>query len=414
MKTSIAAIAACIASTAASAQSSLTMFGVVDAGISRYNLQSRSYSRDPLRPPPLVAPPGANQQQTALSTSGTNASRIGFRGSEDLGGGLGAHFWLESPLNIDTGTGMADFSRRATVSLGGPFGEIRLGRDLTATFVNDTWFDPFVTNGVGTNVVALVGAYLAMARGPGSPVSPMDNYVYTSNGISYFLPPDLGGFYGHVQYALHENVRESGPAGRRSGKGRYMGARAGFASGPMDVSASWGESTAVDKDMPGGGRASEKLRTMNLGASYDFGALKLWGELSRMEDRRVDGLAASRQRDIYHGALLAISAPISPGVVKLAYSRVRFQNGNRLAAGPLGDPDASVTRFALGYVHNLSKQTALYATISRTRIRNGQNNAAVMGIKPGGSASYLSTGDGLAGLAPHGATGYDFGFRVAF
>ncbi|MNX03039.1 Outer membrane porin protein 32 precursor [compost metagenome] len=414
MKKPTAAIAALIASSAVSAQSSLTLFGVVDAGVSHYSLKSSPYSRNPLRPPPLTMATSVRTHQTALSTSGTNASRIGFRGTEDLGGGLAAHFWLESPLNIDTGTGMSNFSRRSTVSLSGPFGEFRFGRDLTATFLNDIGSDPFVTNGVGTNVVALVGAYLAMARGPGSTVSPMDNYVYTSNGISYFLPPNLGGFYGNVQYALHENVRESGLPGSRSSKGRYMGARAGFSSGRLDISAAWGESIAADKAAPTGGRATEKLRTMNVGGTYDLSFMKLWAELSRMEDRRTDGFTASRQRDIYNGGLIAVSAPIGPGVIKLAYSRVKFENGNRLAAAPFGDPDASVSRLALGYVHNLSKRTALYATVSKTQIRNGQNNPAVMGIRPGGSASYISTGDGQVGFAPRSAMGYDFGMRVVF
>ncbi len=90
-----------------------------------------------------------------------SSSRLGFRGVEDLGGGLKASFWLEGALAVDTGTqplasidggrnnAAGIFQRRATVSLMGGFGELRLGRDKVPT--NLTWdeFDPFRDTGVG-------------------------------------------------------------------------------------------------------------------------------------------------------------------------------------------------------------------------------------------------------------------------
>ena len=70
------------------------------------------------------------------------------------------------------------------------------------------------------------------------------------------------------------------------------------------------------------------------------------------------------------------------------------------------------SQFAVGYVHNLSKRTALYATLSRISIKDGQNNPGVMGITTGGSPAYGT----LTGYtyAPKSATGYDFGIRHAF
>jgi hypothetical protein len=61
----------------------------------------------------------------------------------------------------------------------------------------------------------------------------------------------------------------------------------------------------------------------------------------------------------------------------------------------------------------VAKSTALYATVARARIKNGQNNPAIMGVGLGGPA-FLSTGSGVAGSAPRSATGYDFGLRHAF
>ncbi len=132
------------------AQSSVTLFGVVDAAYAVGN--------------------GSLTDKTQLRNSGYNSSRLGFRGTEDLGGGMKASFWLEAGVNNDDGTGSASsalnqaqtaanvgtqgltFNRRSTVSLEGKMGEVRLGRDYTPQFWSETAFDPFGTNGVGTNI----------------------------------------------------------------------------------------------------------------------------------------------------------------------------------------------------------------------------------------------------------------------
>ncbi|MGD9760499.1 MAG: porin, partial [Comamonas sp.] len=114
---------ACLASLpgAASAQSKVELFGVVDVGVAHLG--------------------GSGASKTGLSTGGANISRLGFRGTEDLGGGLKAGFWLEAGLDVDSGAGKAtggglNFNRRSTVSLMGNWGEVRLGRDDSATFLN--------------------------------------------------------------------------------------------------------------------------------------------------------------------------------------------------------------------------------------------------------------------------------------
>jgi len=73
-----------------------------------------------------------------------------------------------------------------------------------------------------------------------------------------------------------------------------------------------------------------------------------------------------------------------------------------------------VGKLALGYEYNLSKRTALYATVARIRIRDGQNNPAIMGAIAGGAATYASTGAGTSGIAPRSASGYDIGLRHLF
>jgi predicted porin len=409
MKTCVLALCALAAAGTSAAQSSVILFGVVDAGISHYSTKSRSWG--------LTPPRQVTQSQTVLSNSGFNSSRIGFRGTEDLGGGLAASFWLEAPVANDSGaSAIANFGRRSTVSLSGPFGELRLGRDYTASFWNDAVFDPFGVNGVGTNLIAVVSSNLAASRAlatggllNGGLSAGTDSYLRTSYAISYFLPPGLAGVYGQVQYAFHENVKVSGVAGSPSKRGGYGGGRLGWTDGKADVSLAYGESTLVSTTPTG-----EKIKSLNIGGSYDFGMVKVFGEWSRVRDvRDVATPIATRSTDRYDGLVAGVNVPVGPGVIRASVARVKFNNGNGLP-----DSDATVDKLALGYVHNLSKRTALYATVARIGIRNGHNNPTVMGVTPLvlslpailPQPAYISTG----GMEPRKAIGYDFGIRHAF
>ena len=433
MKKSLVALAVLAAAGAASAQSSVTLFGVVDAGVSYYSVKSAFYTNTLFAVPPLTVPGGVKRSQFALSNGGNASSRLGFRGTEDLGGGLAASFWLEAGINNDDGSkGINNFNRRSTVSLSGGFGEVRLGRDYVPSFWNDTVFDPFGTVGVGQNLIGQVSSNLATVRGPGSAVSASDNYVRSGNSIGYFLPPNLGGFYGQVMYALHENVKSSDTAGSPSKRGRYVGGRFGYANGPLDIAAAYGESTAVDATgvtaagLPTGINSRNKLRTANLGASYDFGVVKLFGELSRVEDRAdftspILGLGGLtfKDNDKYNGGLIGVTVPVGAGLIRASAARVKFKNdlGSFVTPPTLfgtTNLDASANKFAIGYVHNLSKRTALYATAARIRIKHGENNPAIVGATTGGAPTFLSTGAGTTGFAPRSAYGYDFGLRHSF
>src|SRR5262249_27889244 len=128
----------------ASAQSSVTIFGVVDLSIAQVK--------------------NGTVKNTEMAGNQLNSNRLGFPGVEDLGGGLSAGFWLEAGMNNATGeagggsgnvantaaaTSAQLFNRRSTVSLMGGFGEIRLGRDYTPSFWNTVFGDVNGANGVG-------------------------------------------------------------------------------------------------------------------------------------------------------------------------------------------------------------------------------------------------------------------------
>ncbi len=114
MKKSLIALAAVAASGAAFAQSSVTVYGVVDTSIAVVKGQDTV---------------------SGMLNSGAATSRLGFRGVEDLGNGLKANFVLEGQVDPDDGTaGGFNFRRQSTVGLAGSFGEVRLGRALTASY----------------------------------------------------------------------------------------------------------------------------------------------------------------------------------------------------------------------------------------------------------------------------------------
>ncbi|MEJ7685746.1 MAG: porin [Variovorax sp.] len=418
MKKSLVALAALAVAGVASAQSSVTLFGVVDAAVSSYSNETRDERL-------LGTRASVNTSRTALSNSGYNSSRLGFRGTEDLGGGLAASFWLEAPITNDDGQqGVATFARRSTVSLSGGFGEIRLGRDYTPTFWNDTVFDPFGTNGVGTNLISTANASFG-AWGAGSATTTVpgitnvtgSNYVRASNTVGYFLPPNLGGFYGQLMYGFHE--RDSFSPGvvtpgtlNTARTGRYVGGRFGFANGPLDVAVSYGNSTIGDNYFAG---TTNTVKTLNLGASYDFGVVKLFGELSQAKnelDVDTPFFAGTLGNDVdLKGALIGVTVPVGAGLIRASYSHVNYDFNVPFAT--TDDPKAN--KFAIGYVHNLSKRTALYATVAHIRNKDGA------GLTVGGPAFYSTaraatpTAPAVANVfTPKNSTGYDIGIRHAF
>ena len=349
MKKSLIALAVLAASGAAMAQSSVTLFGIVDA---TYAYGSGSVS---------------NKSQ--LTNSGYNTSRLGFRGVEDLGGGMSASFWLEAGLNNDNGSGVLTntnnqaatttggggltFNRRSTVSLNGGFGEVRLGRDYTPQFWNLTVFDPFGVVGVGTSQT--------LNSSLGGPTT-----VRASNAIGYFLPGNLGGFYGQAQYYMGENL--STAANKKDGNGLAL--RAGFANGPINVALAFSETKFL----------SGNIKAVNLGGQYDLGVAKIMAHYNQDE---IDGGAEGK------GFLIGGLVPVGAGEVRLSYSTYKVDTVG-------ADPRSN--KLALGYVHNLSKRTALYATYAHLTNKNGAAqalNGAVTGVNSN-------------------SNGYDFGIRHSF
>ncbi|MDM0001947.1 porin [Variovorax sp. J22P240] len=393
----------------AAAQSSITMFGVVDATVSGYSNKAET---------PFGI--GVTTSSTVQNSGGYASSRLGFRGTEDLGGGAAASFWLEAGILNDTGAGFAPggglaFNRRSTVSLSGVLGEIRLGRDYTPTFWNDAIADPFTSNGVGINLIATASGFNTPGQAAnGFQANP--NYIRASNSVGYFLPPNLGGFYGQVMYAFNEaNKVDPGvltpntPNSQRAG--RYAGGRFGYTKGPLDVAVALGRSTVGDQFFLG---TTTNLDIWNVAATYDFGVIKLFGEYSNNK-LKTDFSGIPPVANAFgftnpgaNGALIGLNAPIGPGLIRAVYTQVKYNNItaiNQIAPGLAPDPKSE--KFALGYVYNLSKRTAVYATAARIDNKNGAD------LTVGGPAYFTKAINGAV-PTPQSSTGYDVGIRHVF
>jgi len=310
----------------AAAQSTVTVFGVFDVGVQHLKNGSKSVSME--------------------SIDGMQTSRLGFRGTEDLGGGLSAGFHLEGAIGPDVGSG-GDWRRRATVSLASKSaGELRLGRDYTPTFWSISRFNAFGTNGVGaaSNLVYGFDGVSGTSK----------TVIRSDNSVGYFLPGDLGGVYGQAMVAAGEGTT-----------GKYLGGRLGYAAGAFDIAGAWSETTNT--------AAGAKFKVGNVGASYTIDAFKLLGLY------HVSKQTTRRQSNWVLGGTYTLGA----GVIRASYVR---SNNRDTATGS----DYSGNLLALGYVHNLSKRTALYATASRV-----QNSAAGKFLIPGGSA--ITAGQGSTG-----------------
>ena len=339
MKKSLIALAVLAAAGTASAQSSVTLFGIVDATVQRVNNSNGT-------------------SVTRLTNSGYNSSRLGFRGTEDLGGGMSAIFWLEAGMSNDDGQGAGTnannqatgagaavagrqgltFNRRSTVSLAGNWGEVRLGRDYTPQFWNLTVFDPFGTNGAGTTQTL-------------NSIITGSTAVRASNSVGYFLPGNLGGFYGQYQHYFGENI--SGTPNDGTGDGL----RLGWANGPINVALGVSQTNNTIAGV------SAKIKQNNVGGQWDFGVAQVLGQYSWDSVGSTDG----------RGGLIGALFPIGAGQIRLAYSEYKV----KLGASPKS------AKWALGYVHNLSKRTALYVTFADVKNSNGAAASAVPGAATG-------------------------------
>lgn len=288
----------------ASAQTNVTIYGVADAGIARVDNGVNSATR--------------------LDSGNQSGSRIGFRGAEDLGGGLSAIFTLENGFAIDDGTlgqGGRLFGRQAFVGLNGGFGAVKFGRQYNPLRNVLGRIDPF-EHGLAGNIGGLFNNYGER----------------TDNTVSY-ATPKLGGFSGELNYTFGE------VAGSNS-VGRQVGVSAGYAAGPFSI-----ELAHHDQNLVAAGADAGNAKTTLLGGTYDFGVAKLHAAYAKNDGDTAAGVTNVDSDD----AMIGVSAKVGAGRVLASYMR----RSNDLTAN--SDTDV----IALGYTYDLSKRTNLYTSYAR-------------------------------------------------
>ena len=352
MKKSLIALAVLAASGAAMAQSSVTLYGVADAAVTHVN---------------------GDDNWTGLDSGANKTSRLGFRGTEDLGGGLKANFVLEGGFNLDNGDGASGFAgskagdgfqfkRRSTVGLAGSFGEVRLGRELTAAYNATARYDVFGSVGLGQSRLWADGGVVD-ANANASAVTTNQRI---SNALTY-VSPDFSGFKVGLNYGFGETTTGNSDSG-------YLGAGLMYDNGPLSLG------LGLERLNNGvNSVATSDIDAWSLGGSYDFGVAKL---LAGYRESTVDLAAVENKRTGYY---VAATAPVGAGTVRVSYNR--YEN-------ELGNVTGKADQFAIGYVYGLSKRTSVYGTYAYLKNKNGANlyTLGSGGLKTNGSQQGVQVG----------------------
>lgn len=327
MKKSLIALAVLAASGAAMAQSSVTLYGIVDVAYGQTK---------------TVNGAGAvTAKNTGLDDGGANGladSRWGLRGSEDLGNGLKANFNLEQSLNVNDGTGVAGFQRRAVIGLSGGFGAIDLGREYTPIY---SLAGAVAVDGLATSHRTQDLALQIMRR---------------SNSITYTSPSFSG-----VQVKAQLGTNEAEGAAAANGvwnKDRGLGLTVAYANGPLVVGA--GLDRTETNNVKG-------LQAFAVGGSYDLGAAKVFADFVTADPKDL-APAVDKITELNAGVRVPMGAITA--VAGLGTNKQDNANGT----------DASGTDYLLGADYSLSKRTTAYARVSQ---KNTFEDAKVKGLAVG-------------------------------
>ncbi|MFY9458334.1 MAG: porin [Aquabacterium commune] len=356
MKKTVLALAAIAASSAAFAQSSVTLYGLVDASVESVKGNTA----------------GKGTTFNRVSSGNLVTSRLGFKGVEDLGGGLKAKFQLEAAVSADTGasaSGGRFFDRAAWVGLASAeAGELRIGRQDSL---------------IGAQIVDAIGAYaydasvVAVTLG-GSTFRRIDN------ALTYIAPTFVPGLTVSAQYSTAmdsntDNNAETQSVTPGSVIGRGFGFSANFVQGPLSAGASYIQVNSANKAATTG--EQENVGLFIYGA-YDLGVAKLtayYNDDSNDGNRRFDG------RRLYG---INAAVPVATGLtVSGGYGYARNVGTTVSTTGFAANALTGVTGknakndnagiITLKAQYDLSKRTAAYALFTQVQNSDKANLALV-------------------------------------
>lgn len=312
MKKSPIALAVLAASGAALAQSSVTLYGRIDTSVGSEKTLAGT--------------------TTKVFSGNLTTSRYGFRGSEDLGGGLRAQFQLENGFNSDEGTLGSNnlaFNRASWVGLSGGFGQVRLGlsdspyKDIFDMGVVNALYDSEFT----PNKIAYTGVGNSTSR--------------LNNSVRYDTP-SFGGISGAVSYSPDETAGV---------KNDITALNLRYRNGPLDVGFAY-------QDQKNAAVANDREYSV-LAAAYNFGVARVSAQYQN--SKQANGLKDNEY-------VLGVVVPLADNIdVSLAYADSKGKlNGATTSKG---------TAYSFGGTYALSKRTRLYGAYLTGDVENAVTGA---------------------------------------
>lgn len=311
----IALAVAGLVSGAAFAQSNVTVYGIVDAA---YVHASGDVGTD-------------DRTFNGVVAGGLSGSRLGFKGTEDLGGGLKAVFVLEYGLGNDVNAGVGTaLARQQYVGLSNSMGTLTLGRQYAPGFGITVANDAFAG--------AVVSPMAILQGAGGNTIAPNSNARW--NNSAAYVSPSFGGLTVQAIYGFGQTNETNTDTSDRDAR---LGLSATYANGPV-------RADVIYQDSANNAAQGNKDTTeWYLGGSYNFGVAKLIGSYQNKNDKSV----ADMDNKIWQ---IGVAAPVTAaGTVHASYGRLDNKNASNNDANS----------WAVGYTHGLSKRTTLYTTYTR-------------------------------------------------
>jgi len=367
MKKSLIALAVIAASGAAMAQSSVTLYGLIDVSVQSY--KANVYTAAATTP---FAVTSTNVRQTRLGSGIQNGSRWGMKGVEDLGGGLNAVFDLQSGFNVDTGSsaqGGLLFGRHAFVGLNGGFGTVTFGRhdtsldDEIGNFVASAHNSVDATSGAGVSKAVagvIAGTTTASTAANATVVAGAVNGIMGNVGawVGYnsrvdnsvkFQTANYGGFTGSVTYGLGEDKTATTSATST------LSLAAKYANGPIGVLFAYQDEALAKAATQTATAGDINLKNTLFGATYDFGVAKLYGAYNQA---KLDIGTSTRKNKEYS---VGVSAPVGALTLRAEYAQSKGDVYNAVGT------ETKAKGYDLEALYDLSKRTTVYASYVNTK-----------------------------------------------
>ncbi len=370
----IALAIAGLASSAAFADSNVTIYGLMDFGY------VRTSGNDGL----VSGTKGTNRLDSGVSAG----NRLGFKGAEDLGNGLKAIFESEFGFSGDQRTGLTSV-RHAYVGVTGGFGTVVGGR----------------LDGVRYGIF---NKYDAFAAGTVGNFTQMTSQVDRANSAVAYISPNWSGFSFVGAYATNigSQVNVLGLSAQETkgndNDGQLFTLMGNYTNGPIDVTLDW-ERVSFDQAMVTIPALAvsvpvDKDTVTTIAGSYDFGVVKLRALWDR---QKLDGRSGLGTLADIRSWFISASAPMGNWLLKATYGRTKDKEIN----------SSTAKKFGLGVDYNLSKRTKLYADYGS--ISQDNNSGIQMTYQPNAYNNTLS-GFNNGAIANGGTKGFDIGVQHKF